>query len=105
MKITLVGLCLFFFVFPSAPQSSYVTKSGYIASTSKGMIERLVEYATAGDKEGFERFVKENHPRVFTLKSGLTVHVLERTWDGLIKIRVKGMTLEVWTFAEAVRSR
>jgi hypothetical protein len=104
MRMISVVLWLLLFVSVSAAQSSYVTKSDYIASTSKKMIEQAMEYVAAGDKEGYEQFVKENYPRVFTLKAGLTVYILERTWGGLIRIRVKGMRVEVWTLAEAVRS-
>jgi hypothetical protein len=41
--------------------------------------------------------------RCILLKGGLTVYLMDATWAGLVKLRVKGDTLTFWTNAEALR--
>jgi len=82
-------------------QSGSVTVSGYLASPSEELLDKAVSYAVAHDNAALEKLIQSG--LVFSLKGGISVQIMDtRFFQGKIKIRPLGDTIEVWTVIEAV---
>lgn len=79
---------------------SWTTKGGYIASLSLHNLDKAVEYSSNKDFTAFKKLHEAG--RVFIIKSGVRVYIVERSGLGYIKIRPEGQTIELWTLREAV---
>ncbi len=97
--IAIVLACIFIASTASAGRS-WTTKEGYVAALSLYNLEKAVEYASNKDFEAFKKVHEAN--RVFVIKKGLRVYIVERSGLGYIKIRPEGETVELWTLREAV---
>lgn len=78
------------------------TRKNYVASPSLEKVKKAIEYAAAGDKEGYALFVQSD-PDVILLKDGVRVVPIERTLAGYVRVRLKGTLVELWTLKEAIR--
>jgi hypothetical protein len=98
--ISLIASILVFATFASVAQAR-TTKSGYLASTSQELLEKTIAYVVAEDLDAYNKIMATG--AVFSLKGGLQVEVVETAiTKGLVKIRPKGETVELWTNIEAV---
>ncbi len=85
-------------------QNIRITKSGYIASTSKELLDKAIEYIAAKDNAALQKILETK--LVFVLKAGLKVYVVDtKIFSGMVKIRPVGETVEVWTLIEAVSNK
>jgi hypothetical protein len=77
------------------------TKSGYLASPSLELLEKAISYAVQKDEAAFEKMMATG--MVIQLKAGLQVEIVDtKFFKGLVKIRPRGETLELWTNIEAI---
>jgi len=77
----------------------YYTEGVYVASVSKRIIIDAVEYYSNGDTDAIEKLLKSG--LAIKLKPGTEVFLLEVDL-GIVKIRVKGQILELWTYREEI---
>jgi hypothetical protein len=83
------------------PTQAKTTKSGYLASPSLELLEKAISYAVQKDEAAFEKIMATG--MVISLKAGLQVEIVDtKFFKGLVKIRPRGETLELWTNIEAV---
>lgn len=78
-----------------------ITKKGYFASLSERDFDNAVMYVMDGDKQAVGKMISKG--RVFVLKAGVGVYIVDFVFPGKVKIRPRGEQLEVWTFYEAVK--
>lgn len=98
--ILFIASILVFTAFTSVAQAK-TTKSGYLASTSQDLLEKTIGYVVAKDLDAYNKIMATG--AVFSLKGGLEVEIVEMAVaKGLVKIRPKGETIELWTNIEAV---
>lgn len=77
------------------------TKDGYLASLSKELLDKAVEYAVQNDTQALDQMIKAEF--VFPLKPGLTVILEEGSMFGsVVKIRAKGANFSLFTVREAI---
>jgi|SRR5690606_13579062 len=89
------------FVCPSKAEAK-TTVAGYLASPSMEMLEKAISYAAQGDNATLEKILATG--LVIPLKAGLQVEIVEtKFFKGLVKIRPRGETIELWTNIEAVK--
>ena len=81
---------------------SFVTKTGFLAASSKELLERGNSIIASGDRTALNRLLKTNE-NIFIMKPGLSVYLEESTWSGYVRIRLAGETWSVWTLSEAIR--
>ena len=85
-------------------QNIRITKSGYIASASKELLDKAIEYASVKDVAAFQKLLDTK--LVFVLKAGLKVYVVDtKIFSGMVKIRPVGETVEIWTLIEAISNK
>lgn len=77
----------------------YYTEGKYVASVSKRIIVDAAEYYKNEDMEAIEKLIKSG--LAIKLKHGTEVFLLEVD-SGIVKIRVKGEILELWTYREEI---
>lgn len=79
----------------------YVTKGGYIASISENYLKTAMTYAAQGDEVAFNKM--ERQRKIFVMKEGIRVYISDtKFFSGIVKIRVEGDTIEVWTLIDAI---
>jgi hypothetical protein len=84
----------------------YVTKYGYIAAISETYLDRARSFTAQGDREAFEKYIKENNPFIFILKGGDEVYLEEiKMGKGYVKVRSRGSTTSIWTLYKALESK
>ena len=78
------------------------TVEGYLASPSLELLEKAFSYMTQKDEEALKKLVATG--LVFPLKGGLQVEIVDtKIFSGLVKIRPRGQTIEIWTNSEAIK--
>ena len=78
------------------------TVGGYLASPSQELLEKAVSYAAVNDAAALQKLMATG--LVIQLKGGLEVHIADtKIFKGLVKIRPRGQTIELWTVAEAIK--
>ena len=82
-------------------QDYKTTEDGYLAAITEEYFDKIVDLVAAKDYEAIQVLVDAGV--VIWLKAGLQVQIVDSTWTGAIKIRLKGTVTEVWTFREAVK--
>ena len=98
--ILLITIVVALTAFTSAAHAK-TTKSGYLASPSQEMLEKAISYVVAKDEGAFNKIMESG--MVISLKAGLQVEIVDtKIFKGLVKIRPRGETLELWTNIEAV---
>jgi len=103
--VAIVAAIFAFFIFiaTSAVQarSLCVTKAGYPAALSKKLLKRAVRYAVEKDYVAFAKLLDTK--MVFILKGGVRVYLEGGDLlGGIVKIRLPGSTVPIWTLVEAV---
>jgi hypothetical protein len=100
-SVSLIVSILVFTAFASVAQAK-TTKSGYLASTSQELLEKTIAYVVDKDLVAYNKIMATG--MVFSLKGGLEVEIVDNTAiaKGLVKIRPRGETVELWTNIEAV---
>ena len=90
-------------VMVTAPTATAATTTGdYLASPSKEILEKAISYCVAKDFEALQKLMDAK--LVFMLKSGVEVEIVEtKVFSGLVKIRPRGQTIELWTVIEGVK--
>lgn len=76
------------------------TKYGYYAAYNKENIQEAVRYAVQKDNEAFALLMMNGE--IFKIPEGVEVHLLDQTFSGIVKIRIRGTTEEIWTTREAL---
>ena len=83
-------------------QTTYVTKSGYLAAITEDALDKAIEYIVQKDNAALQQLMSTG--MVFQLKAGIPVHVVDtKMFSGKVKIRPRGSTAEVWTLIEAIQ--
>ena len=77
------------------------TKEGYLAAATKEYYDQMMNLIAVKDYEALQTLIDAGV--VISLKAGLKVQIVDSTWTGAIKIRLKGSTTTVWTVMEAVK--
>jgi hypothetical protein len=84
------------------PIEAETTLRGYMASTSKELLQKATQYCVQKDDAALKELMDTG--LVFWLKPDVEVEVMEtKLFSGLVKIRPRGSTLEVWTHIEAIK--
>ena len=83
---------------PSTPLI-YYAEGKYVACISKSIFVAATEYYNNGDMDAIGELIKTG--RAIILKHGTEVYLLEVN-SGIIKIRVKGTIVELWTYREEI---
>ena len=84
----------------SAPGTK-ITKNGCLASSSEELLVKAISSASENNSEAFRKLTASG--LVFPLKGGLQVELVDTdASNGLVKIRPRGETLELWTYMEAL---
>jgi len=78
------------------------TKYGYYAAYDKETIQEAVRYAVQKDNEAFAILMM--YGEIFKIPEGVEVHLLDQTFSGIVKIRIRGTTEEIWTIREALNN-
>lgn len=100
--LLLILLALFTFSVAPSVAAGRTTVSGYLASPSIELLEKAFAYVRQKDEKALEQLTDAG--LVIYLKGGLEVEVMDtKIFKGLIKIRPRGQTIEVWTNVEAVK--
>lgn len=87
----------------NSPQSNIrTTKYGYYAAHDKETIQEAVRYAVQKDNEAFALLMMNGE--IFKIPEGVEVHLLDQTFSGIVKIRIRGTTEEIWTIREALNN-
>jgi hypothetical protein len=98
--ISLIVSILVFTTFALVAQAK-TTKSGYLASPSQELLEEALSYVAAKDEVAYNKIMATG--TVFALKGGLEVEIVDTVISkGLVKIRPRGETIELWTNTEAI---
>jgi hypothetical protein len=83
-------------------QTTYVTKSGYLAGVTEEALDKAIDYAVQKDDSALQQLISTG--MVFPLKAGIPVHIVDtKFFSGKVKIRPRGSTVEVWTVMEAIQ--
>ncbi|MDP1586200.1 MAG: hypothetical protein Q8M07_00530 [Prosthecobacter sp.] len=97
----LFSLVLLFGISTEIFAAPKTTVKGYLAATSLELFEKAALYRAQDDEEALKKLLATG--LVFILKAGLKVEVVEvKSSLGLVKIRPRGETIEVWTNIEAI---
>lgn len=103
MKKTIFSIIIILTASISYANTIYITGSNHVASVSYNYYKQAVGVVADGDKKAFDTMISEK--KIFILKEGLSVYVVERKFPGTIKIRLKGTTSEAWTAKEAIKKQ
>lgn len=99
--LVLATALIFFASLSNAATRACITKDGYVMALSKSVLEKAITYVSQEDQAAFTKLFDQN--QIFQLKAGVEVYVMDRTWDGMVKIRPAGQTATGWTVQEAIR--
>ena len=77
----------------------YRTKGDYFVAISKEVFKQAQSYKIAKDSGALNELLATG--KIFYLKPGIEVYRLNSTF-GLVKIRAKGTTIEMWTYREEI---
>ena len=77
----------------------YYAEGKYVSCISKSIFINATEYYNNGDMDAVEKLIKSG--LAIKLKHGTEVFLLEVD-SGVVKIRVKGEILELWTYREEI---
>ena len=100
-KPTFIALTLIVFMCQVATAQDYkTTKDGYLAAVNKEYFDKMTALVAVKDYQAVQVLLDAGV--VIWLKAGMEVQIVETTWTGAIKIRLKGTVFEVWTYMEAV---
>ena len=84
------------------PTLGYTTVAGYFASPSPELLDKAVQYCVDKDEAALKKLCDTG--LVILLKGGMDVKITDtKIFSGMVKIRPKGQTLELWTQREAVK--
>jgi hypothetical protein len=76
------------------------TVSGYLAATSKELLNEAISYAVSDDKAALAQLMATG--KVISLKGGLEVELVDtHLFSGVSEIRVRGSRLILWVPSEA----
>ena len=78
----------------------YRAKGQFYVAASKADMQKAVEYKVYKDSAVIALLLREG--RLFHLRPGAEVYRLHSTFSGLVKIRPKGSTEELWTYREEI---
>jgi len=79
---------------------AHTTKDGFFAAIYKHNFDKAVEICVAKDMQAFRKMFDDK--RIFLLKPGLKVYLIDYKFSGVVKVRPAGETIEFWTFSEAL---
>jgi hypothetical protein len=106
MKRVLMALALVIaMVAPVCSAEYFITSSTHFGCLTKGEYQEILDYAADGDRAGFGEALIQKYAtyRCMPLKVGTAVFVQDiAVFSGLVKIRIKGSTVSVWTASEAI---
>jgi len=101
MKKTILIPLMMIVLFQMAFTQDYkTTKKGYLAAISEDYFDKMSDLVAVKDYEAVQVLIDAGV--VIWLKEGMKVQIVDSTWTGSIKIRLKGTVVEVWTYREAV---
>ncbi|MBI2472054.1 MAG: hypothetical protein HYV59_12570 [Planctomycetes bacterium] len=83
----------------SAPKI-YHTKGEHFVAISKEIFGKAQDYKIAKDLGALDELSATG--KIFYLRPGTEVYRLDVTFTGLVKIRAKGTTIELWTYREEI---
>jgi hypothetical protein len=84
------------------PANAETTVGGYLASPSQETLEKAISYVVDKDEAAFKKIMAGG--LVLSLEAGLDVQIVDtKIFKGLVKIRPRGQTIELWTVSEAVK--
>ena len=84
------------------PLVAATTVDGYLASPSKELLEKAIKYCGQKDEAALKQLMDSG--LVIFLKANVEVEIMEtKIFSGLVKIRPRGSTLELWVPIEAVK--
>lgn len=78
----------------------YHAKGRHYVARSKAAMQKAIKYETQKDPAVIAILFREG--RLFHLRPGSEVYRLDVTFTGLVKIRPKGSTEELWTYREEI---
>ena len=99
-KFVFIPLLMIVLFQPALTQDYKTTKDGYLAAINKEYFDKMSDLVAVKDFEALQTLIDAG--AVIWLKAGLKVQIVDSTWSGAIKIRLKGTVVEVWTYMEAV---
>ena len=99
-SIIIISMLMIVFCQSTMAQDYKTTKDGYLAAVSEEYFTKLSELVAVKDYEAVQVLIDVGV--VIWLKEGMKVQIVDSTWTGSIKIRLKGTVIEVWTYREAV---
>lgn len=76
------------------------TKYGYYAAYDEKSLEKAIRYVTQKDNEAITKLIYQGD--IFELQGAKEVHLIDQTFSGIVKIRIRGTTEEIWTIREAL---
>ena len=76
------------------------TKYGYYASNDEKSLEHAIRYVTQKDNDAITKLIYQGG--IFELQGGKEVHLIDQTFSGIVKIRIRGTTEDIWTISEAL---
>lgn len=92
---------------PTPPVNTIrISSSDFIACRSRATKEDLRKLAVSGDKEAFGKALARTvlADQCTVLQKGSEVYLEEATvFSGLVKVRIKGTTVGLWTDSEAIK--
>ncbi len=89
---------------PSDDPLVWRTKEGFVGATSRAKLDQAMALVASGDRQAFEQLLASEPANVFLLAPGTEVYVsdLDGIVGGIVKIRKKGTTAEIWTLRAAI---
>ena len=78
----------------------YHAKGAYYVAISKEIFRQAQSYKIAKDLVALNELLETG--KIFYFRPGIEVYRLDVTFSGLVKIRAKGTTVELWTYREEI---
>ena len=102
-KESVIGFIILVLIFSyfnnNTSTSTYITKSGYYATSNESDLNTLLKLTNDNDRNAIDEFY--NNARFFKLRPQQEVFLIKSNF-GTIKIRPKGKSMEYWTVKEAI---
>lgn len=105
----IIGFIIFLMIIPTdfgdnnkniGSNNIRTTKYGYYAAYNEETLKKAIRYAHQQDTEAFAQLMM--YGEIFKIPEGVEVHLLDLTFNGTVKIRIRGTTEEIWTIREAL---
>lgn len=86
----------------SKTSNTRTTKYGYYAAYNEETLKKAIRFYNQQDSEAFNLLIM--YGEIFKIPEGEEIHLLDQTFSGIVKIRIRGTTEEIWTIREALNN-